>query len=311
MISAIRRRLSPRYWATRIRRAKAGSVADPENLNSPPPVSGGGTLAGQRVLITGAGGGVGKQVALAVSQEGALVCYTDRDPDALLSLRDQLAGDSHFGYVCDVSDMASIEAMWKTLEVDNRQFDAVVHCAGRKASKQRFASTTPEQWLDTYVTNVQGPVYLTQLVTKDMQKRKQPGAVLFISSVHSQITGGWPHYSASKSALNMVVKELALDLAADGIRVNAVAPGWTAERGEHGADFFEHAPLGQRAIPPEYIGRACVYLLSNYYSAYTTGICLTVDAGVSLRSYRTPAFPPEGDPHTRWPAEPRSRGNEA
>ncbi|MEH6604233.1 MAG: SDR family oxidoreductase [Pseudomonadales bacterium] len=252
-------------------------------------------------MITGAGSGIGKHLALAAEKEGALVCYTDRNPEALQALQALLQEDGHRGYLCDSADISSIDTLWAALQRDNVQVDALVNCSGSKASKIHFSDTTPEQWGTAYAANVQGPAYLTQLVTRAMTKDKRTGSILFISSVHGQITGGWPHYSASKAALNMLVKELALELGGDGIRVNAIAPGWTAEPEEPGADYFEHAPLGQRAIPPEYISRACIFLLSNYHSAYTTGTCLTVDAGVSLRSYRTPAIPPEGDPHTRWP----------
>lgn len=301
LIRGLFSRLTRRYWAPRLRRLLSRTNVTPVDLSTSQYLSS-NALSGKTVLITGAASGIGKNLALAAEREGALVCYVDRDPEALRALEGLLQkGSEHRGYICDIAKTSSIEALWESLQRDNIKVDALVHCAGTRATKIHFLDTTPQLWDAAFAANVLGPVFLTQLVTRSMKEGGRLGAVLFISSVHREITGGWPQYSSTKAALDMVIKELALDLACYGIRVNAIAPGWTAEPNEPGADYFEHAPLGECAIPPSFISKACIFLISNYQSAYTTGACLTIDAGVSLRSYRTPARPPEGDVHTRWP----------
>ena len=89
----------------------------------------------------------------------------------------------------------------------------------------------------------------------------------------------------------MIVKELALDLAPHQIRVNGIAPGWTAED-KHQTPFRQrHAPLHNSSINPRYIGRAAVYLASDYFSKFTTGTVIKVDAGLSLYNHRVDGTP--------------------
>ena len=99
-------------------------------------------------------------------------------------------------------------------------------------------------------------------------------------------------YSASKAAVGMLVRELAVDLAPFGIRVNAVAPGAVDNSGR---ESDERAILLYRTpMNPVYIARAIAFLASDHHSAFTTGATLTVDAGLSLFNHRVDRFPPEG-----------------
>ena len=114
-----------------------------------------------------------------------------------------------------------------------------------------------------------------------------PGSILFITSIHQSVPSQWISYSSSKAALRMIIKELAMDLAKHGIRVNGIAPGWVAEDKHGNTRNFSYAPLYGSSINPCYIGRAAVYLSSEYFSKFTTGTVITVDAGLSLHSYLT------------------------
>jgi NAD(P)-dependent dehydrogenase (short-subunit alcohol dehydrogenase family) len=83
----------------------------------------------------------------------------------------------------------------------------------------------------------------------------------------------------------MALMELALRLAPHGIRVNGISPGWVAEDEQGETLASEYAPLNGSSINPRYIGRAAAYLSSDYYSKFTTGTVLTIDAGLSLYNH--------------------------
>lgn len=91
----------------------------------------------------------------------------------------------------------------------------------------------------------------------------------------------------------MIIQELAVDLAPYGIRVNGIAPAWVAED-EQGHPFSqEYHLLHHSSINPRYIGRAAVYLASDYFSKFTTGTIIKIDAGASLYNYRVAQNPPD------------------
>ncbi len=112
-----------------------------------------------------------------------------------------------------------------------------------------------------------------------MIERNIKGSLLFTSSSHARVISTRPAYSASKAAIETLVREAALELAAYGIRVNAVAPGWIAVRDEQ--ERSNHfIPLGYRGTPED-IAHAMVFLASEKAS-YITGQTLTVDGGFSI-----------------------------
>jgi NAD(P)-dependent dehydrogenase (short-subunit alcohol dehydrogenase family) len=83
----------------------------------------------------------------------------------------------------------------------------------------------------------------------------------------------------------MIIQELAVDLAPSKIRVNGIAPGWVAQDEEGKAKYHLYTPLHHTSIDPCYIGRAAVFLASEYFSKFTTGSVLKIDAGLSSYSY--------------------------
>ena len=124
-----------------------------------------------------------------------------------------------------------------------------------------------------------------------MIQRETKGSILFITSIHQWAVARWPAYSSSKAALGMAIKELALDLAPHGIRVNGIAPGWV-ETDEYGELVHDpYTPLYHKTIDPCYIGRGAVFLASEYFSQHTTGSVLKIDGGLSLFNHRV---------HSRW-----------
>ena len=115
-------------------------------------------------------------------------------------------------------------------------------------------------------TNVLGALYLTKRVCEGMIERSLLGSVIFITSIHQWTLWGEVGYSACKAALGAAVRELAFDLAAHGIRVNGIAPGAVGDDPERDAVPHRHTPLRHEMVSPSAIGRAAVFLASDYFS---------------------------------------------
>ena len=243
-------------------------------------------LAGRTALVVG-GGRIGRATSELFLSAGARVHQAD--------VRPGLAPPGATEHIVDVADTASIDELWNAL---GSPVDILVNAAGYQPPVAAFVDADPAQWRRTFDTNVIGQMYLTQLVGRELKKSHTPGSMVLIASAHHAITGGWPAYSASKAALVMFMREIALEWASSGIRINAIAPGWVAHPDEPHANDFPHTPLGSCAIPPHYIAQAALFLCSDR-AAFTTGSVMHVDGGLSLRSYRTAALTDRADPHVR------------
>lgn len=253
----------------------AGSSAD-QNL-----------LEGRTVLVTGGASNIGKEVAIESARQGANVVIVDIDDEARASLKRDLA--QYPGrvkdYKCDLSRSAEIDRLCETLKKENILIDVLVNNVGVQYETRSIVDLDIDEWQKTFATNVFGPMYLTRCIARSMIDNSRQGSILFITSIHQWIIRRYASYSASKGALGMIIKELAVDLAPHGIRVNGIAPGWVAEDAAGKALLQRIAPLHQSSIRPCYIGRAAVYLSADHYSFHTTGSVLKIDAGLSLHNY--------------------------
>jgi NAD(P)-dependent dehydrogenase (short-subunit alcohol dehydrogenase family) len=156
--------------------------------------------------------------------------------------------------------------------------------------------TTPHRFLDldrkeydeVFATNLHGPWFLTRQLARGMIRAGTGGSILFISSVHDRYLRRFPHYSASKAAVAMLVRELAHELGPHGVRVNAISPGWilTGDRPPEDRlrEVASRIPAGTPGEPDD-VARLAVVLLSNAWSRYVTGTNLTVDGGLSLNNW--------------------------
>jgi len=245
-------------------------------------------LAGKTVLLTGAGKNCGRAIALEMARQGARLCFADCDPACCASLEQELRAwpAAARGFVMDLTRPETIDALCAELEQAGIVPDVLVNNAGRGSPVVGDAALEPELWRTIFETNVFGPVQLTRRVAAMMTARGVRGSLLFVTSVHQETVSRWPAYSASKAALAMLVKELAVEFGPAAIRVNGIAPGWVAEDGQGEPLCHEFTPLYGRSVPPRYIGRAAVYLAADYFSHATTGAVLKIDAGSSLYNHR-------------------------
>lgn len=245
-------------------------------------------LTGKNVLITGAGRNIGRSIALELAKQGANIFFTDILQDHCEHLEQELISYNvqSKGFISNIANPEDSNLLHQFF-VENKIFiDILINNVGTQIETTEIKNLDLREWHTTYETNVFGPIYLTKLISQHMVNQQCPGSIIFITSIHQWETVRWLSYSSSKAALGMIIKELATELAPAGIRVNGVAPGWVAED-EHGNPLnHRYTPLYNSSINPCYIGRAVVYLASDYFSRFTTGTVIKVDAGLSLYNYR-------------------------
>ena len=179
------------------------------------------TLKGKTIFISGASSGIGKATAIECSRMGARLCITGRNAEKLNNTFSQLEGANHLQIVADLQTDEGISSVVETVP----SLDGVVHCAGiTKTVPFQFSGT--EILNDVMGINFSSPVILSQLLLKN-KKIKMSASIVFISSISgvSCSSVGSSIYSASKGAINGLVKGMALDLAPKMIRVNTVNPG--------------------------------------------------------------------------------------
>ncbi|MEA2435528.1 MAG: hypothetical protein QOF65_84 [Thermoleophilaceae bacterium] len=229
--------------------------------------------------MTGAARGIGLGIAQQLVAAGARVVATDRDFDALqraFPARDaellelDVAGDSvalapavldRFGAPELIVNNVGITTGHGFLELSEADFDTV------------------------HRTNLRGPWVLTRGLIDSLVRTRTRGNVVFVSSLHDHRIRGNPHYSASKAAIAMLVRELAYELAPNGIRVNAVSPGWVAREGEKIDKRARGViPLGRAGTPAD-VAHMAMVLLSDDLSSYVTGANIPVDGGLALHSW--------------------------
>ncbi len=247
----------------------------------------GNLLQGKNALITGAGRNIGRSTAIEMAKQGANIFFTDIDETRCRRVEEELNtyGSKSKGYLSDVSRTDDNDRLYGTLTRDGIRIDVLVNNVGVSANKPQTGSFDVEEWRNVYETNVLGPVHLTGLISGMMIRNAVHGSIIFISSIHQWGIRLDAAYSSSKGAIGMIIKELAYELAPHRIRVNGIAPGGVGEDARGGALERREVPLHGSTINPEYIGRAAVYLASDYFSKFTTGAVITIDAGVSLHTY--------------------------
>jgi NAD(P)-dependent dehydrogenase (short-subunit alcohol dehydrogenase family) len=245
-------------------------------------------LDGKSVLVTGAARGIGAAIAEAVVDEGGAVALLDIDPvgaDTAAALADR--GSAHF-FLCDVRSMEQVERAVADAEQALGGLDGLVNNAGVNAYFDAVAMTEAE-WDAVFAIDLKGAWMLAKSALPALIERR--GAIVNISSIQARLTlRGFFPYAAAKAGVEGLTRSLALDYAAAGVRVNAVAPGYTDTRlvqewldlqddpGSALESVLVKIPLGRLADPRE-IGNAVVFLLSNQASAIT-GATLAVDCGI-------------------------------
>ncbi len=247
-----------------------------------------GMLSGKVCMVTGAGKGLGKATLVAFAHAGADVIYAnDIEPDSIeetiRSLRELGLKTKIVSMYFDVADFSEDKQAILRIKKEQGRLDVLVNNAG--VMKDALIGTVTRELIDwIYGVNVFGSMELLQLAAKLMRKQKK-GSIINLSSIVG-ITGnpGQLVYSSTKGAIIAMTKTAAKELAPQGIRVNAIAPGMIdtdmmRSIGEkHLAVHLSHIPLGRLGRPEE-IADTAVFLASDAAS-YITGQVLAVDGSV-------------------------------
>jgi len=242
-------------------------------------------LDGQTVLITGAGGGIGRALVAAFQAAGAAVTGADRDEAMMdgLSLARRL--------VFDIADAAATARSIGGLIAEGAVPDVLVNNAGFTRG-ETVAQMDGAVWDSEIATNLDGPFHVTAPVAAAMAARGS-GAIVFISSVNALAHFGNPAYSAAKAGIIAYARALAVESGARGVRANVVCPGsvrspaWDYRFARDPAlldRIAPHYPLG-RMVEADEVARTAVFLASPAASGIT-GAVLPVDAGLMAGNLR-------------------------
>lgn len=249
-------------------------------------------LAGQVALVTGGAGDLGNEMALQLAQAGVSVVIWDikSETDAAPRLDRVKAVGSKVEYAqVDIRDRAAVESAMDSIISTLGSLDIVCANAGI-VNAQPFLEISQQNWQNHLDINLTGGFNVAQAAARRMVARKIQGRIIFTSSWVGEIP--WPEitpYTVSKAGVNMLVKQMARELSAYRIRVNAVAPGIVraglagrqlVEEPQYAARVAKVIPLGDPGTPVE-IAQAVVYLASPQ-TAYMTGTILLLDGGCSL-----------------------------
>jgi 3-oxoacyl-[acyl-carrier protein] reductase len=233
------------------------------------------------VLVAGAGQGIGRACALGFADAGARVACMDFERDRAEAVADEVSG---IALVADATQRADVEAAVAQLD----RVDVLIDIIG-VATWGRILDVDDAAWDANFDMVLRHAYYLSQAAGQRMVTQGDGGAMVFVTSV-SGLAGAPRHgaYGAAKAGLMSLARTLAVELAADGIRVNTVAPGavrtprvLAMTTDERLAESAKAIPLGRQAEPDEIA--AAVVFLASAEASYITGQTLVVDGGATAK----------------------------
>jgi NAD(P)-dependent dehydrogenase (short-subunit alcohol dehydrogenase family) len=243
-------------------------------------------LAGTRALVTGAGQGNGRAIALGLAAHGADIVASDIDlVGAERTAADlRASGSKALAFRLDVTDAAACHALAQTISRDIGEISILINNAGIIIREGLDSPRAAENWRRVLDVNLTGVFNVTHAFLPTLRKTR--GAIVNLGSIASFVgVGDTLGYAPSKGGVKLLTQALARDLARDGIRVNAIAPGVietamtevTRNDPARLAGFVGRTPLGRVGQPEELVGPV-VFLVSEMAS-YVSGVTLPVDGG--------------------------------
>jgi NAD(P)-dependent dehydrogenase (short-subunit alcohol dehydrogenase family) len=247
-------------------------------------------LDGKVAIVNGGAGGIGETLAMGLGLHGATIVVADLNQEAAEKVAGKIAaetGRESLALAVNVTDEQSVEEMVRSVVKKFGKLDILVNAMG--INLKRDAMEYPvEDWDKMFSVNVKGTMISCKMAGRAMRENKS-GVIINLSSVRGirGYTGGNAGYCATKGAVEMITKALALEWAPSGIRVNAIGPALIITPGtKHIQDNPELAkkyamaiPMGRIGMPEDLVG-ACVYLASDA-AGFVSGQTLFVDGGLT------------------------------
>jgi NAD(P)-dependent dehydrogenase (short-subunit alcohol dehydrogenase family) len=253
-------------------------------------------LTGKVAVVTGAGanGGLGHAIALGLARHGADVAVPDIDAAGSATTAEEIAalGRRSLAFRCDVSQPAEVEALFAAVDSAFGKVDILVNNAFAFPSRAHPDELTLEAWQKTLAVSLTGYFLCAQQAIRRMLARGTGGCIVNISSIAGASglgRGNFP-YSVAKGGVNQLTRELAVEYAGNGIRVNAILPAqvrtpgfkkWMADPKSFSPALYERLLGGipmNRLLEPEEFAGPVVFLCSDAAKA-VTGVLLPVDGG--------------------------------
>ena len=250
-------------------------------------------LDGRIIIVSGAaGGGIGTSVTRMAARAGATVIAVSRSPENLDTQVEPMVAEglSVVPVAADASTDDGIASVMKQVGQTKGDLHGLVNVAGGAAPSTWMPSTrvTRADWRALFAQNLETMFFMSQAVAAELKSRGRPGSIVSISSISGMNTAPLHiGYGTAKAALVAATRTMAVELAADNIRVNAIAPGvtQTPASGTYVDDDAERdrraIAMGRRGRPEEQAG-AILFLLSDL-STYITGQTILVDGGLNLK----------------------------
>jgi NAD(P)-dependent dehydrogenase (short-subunit alcohol dehydrogenase family) len=247
-------------------------------------------LEGKTALVTGAGSGIGRAIALLFGARGANVVAADVDEAAAVATTRAAAGNA-VAVGGDVVDDDAVGAMVRTAVDRFGSLDFAVNNAGIAPDPKPFTDHSRADWQRTIDVDLTGVFCCMQHELRQFVAQGHGGAIVNVSSAAGTVPApGQPQYTAAKHGVLGLTKQAAQEFAAQGIRVNAVLPGQTETvpmrqyldaMPDQGERMLRRLPMGRMATPEE-IAQTVVWLCSDDAS-YVNGVSLLVDGGLIAR----------------------------
>ena len=242
------------------------------------------SLKDKKALITGASGGIGKELARVLVKYDAEVCISGRNVEELNELKESLGDKCHI-VPCDLSNKNEISELVSKSEEVLGQIDILVNNAGI-TKDNIFLRMSDQEWEDVLNINLNSTFNILKLITKGMVKRKY-GRIINISSVVGATGGaGQVNYAASKAGLIGLTKSLSQELATRNITVNCIAPGFietpmTEKLDDNRKDIIISSIPANRIGTPKDLSSAVIFLASQE-SSYITGQTIHINGGLYM-----------------------------
>ncbi len=242
-------------------------------------------FTGKTALVTGATGGIGRQIVKKLHAQGATVAMTDMNKETLEAFKTELGGERLYVYTANLTDSESLKDLVQAAERDMGKIDILVNNAG--ITKDGLSiRMTDEQWQKVLDINLTAGFKLARAVIPGMMKRRYGRIIGMASVVGVMGNAGQANYSASKAGLIGMSKCIGQEVASRGITVNCVAPGFIKTpmtdvlTDEAKAKLTSTIPMARLGLPED-IANAVLFLASEEAS-YITGQTLHVNGGMAM-----------------------------